>query len=322
MIPFSIGTLMGSAFTMALSIPMSGVCAASATSVSGPATVVATRALDPRTHADLEQAMRGEAFANASYRLYAEQARKEGLPAVARLFERAADVEMGEHFTEAAALIGLVGGDAANLREAIKGEGYESRDMYPRFAQQATGDGDTNAAMRFNEIARDEAAHEDAFRAALRFVHSRQRSIPAPPSVDAVQVPAGPPKVRSRRTKDNLDTAMHGEALAHARYTLYADHASAQGDPALARLFNGNATAELREHFAEQAILAGLVGTTRSNLTKAIAGERHESQTMYPTFAERAEAAGDTAAARLFTHSAEDEAGHARAFQVALDGLR
>jgi rubrerythrin len=223
---------------MALSIPMNGVCAASVTSVSDPAAVVAARALDPRTRADLEQSMRGEAFAHASYGLYAEQARREGLPAVARLFERAAEVELGEHFTEQAALIGLVGSDTANLRDAIKGEKYETRDMYPRFARQATSDGDANAATRFNEIAR--------------------------------------------------------------RYILYAKHASAQGNPALARLFTANATAELQEHFAEQAILAGLVGTTRSNLEKAIAGERHESQTMYPTFAKRAEAAGDTAAARVF----------------------
>ncbi|MBE1588332.1 rubrerythrin [Nonomuraea angiospora] len=42
---------------------------------------------------------------------------------------------------------------------------------------------------------------------------------------------------------------------------------------------------------------------------------------MYPTFAKRAKAAGDSQAAERFSHNAEDEAGHARAFQKALDQL-
>ncbi|MFC5167523.1 ferritin family protein [Nonomuraea angiospora] len=71
----------------------------------------------------------------------------------------------------------------------------------------------------------------------------------------------------------------------------------------------------------EPSDLAGLVGSTHDNLAKAIAGERYESQTMYPTFAKRAKAAGDSQAAERFSHNAEDEAGHARAFQKALDQL-
>lgn len=264
--------------------------------------------------------MRGEAFANASYRLYAEQARREGLPSVARIFERAADVELNEHFPTEAKLSGQVKGDAANLRDAITGERYESRHMYPGFAREAQSTGDANAANRFTEIAGDEAKHARAFDTALRAVKSRSRSgsVPAAPVVHPVEVPAGPPMVRAQQTRENLDTALHGEALAYAKYRLYGQHAAR---PDVARLFRGTGEVELREHLPETARLAGLVGTTHENLTKAIAGERYESQTMYPTFAKRAEAAGDTEAARTFRHNARDEARHAGSFEKARDRL-
>jgi rubrerythrin len=111
---------------------------------------------------------------------------------------------------------------------------------------------------------------------------------------------------------------MHGEALAYAKYKLWGGHAA---DADVGRLFTGNAEVERQEHFAEQANLSGLVGTTHRNLTNAIAGERYESTTMYPGFARRATAAGDTEAARLFTHNAGDEAGHAADFQKAQNTL-
>ncbi|NBM19676.1 rubrerythrin family protein [Streptomyces sp. GC420] len=262
--------------------------------------------------------MRGEAYANASYTFYAAQADRESLPATARLYRKTASVELDEHFREEADLAGVVGTDADNLRDAISGETYETNTMYPTFARQAAADGDHDAAALFTEIAQDEARHLAAFRAALEVVETGRGRIPAPPPVDTVQVPAGGPQVHSARTLANLDTAMHGEALAHARYTLYADHA-ADHLPALARLFRGIAQVELREHFAGEAVLYGLVGTTRANLTETIAGERYEARVMYPTFARRADAIGDHQAARLFRHNAVDEAGHARAFQRMLN---
>lgn len=276
-------------------------------------------ALAPQTLADLDTAMRGEAYAHASYTFYAAQADREGLPATARLYRGTAAVELNEHFRAEAALAGVVGTDAENLRAAIAGELYETTTMYPSFAQRAARDGDGNAAELFTEIGQDEAHHLAAFRAALAAVETGRGRVPAPPPVDAVQVPAGGPRVHSARTLADLDTAMHGEALADARYTLFADHAAARGQWALARLFRGTAQVELHEHFAGEGVLYGLVGTTRANLVRTIAGELHEAQVMYPRFARRADAAGDHRAARLFRHDAEDEAGHARAFQRALD---
>jgi rubrerythrin len=106
-----------------------------------------------------------------------------------------------------------------------------------------------------------------------------------------------------------------------AKYHLWGEHATKEGNPDVGRLFHGTGEVERQEHFAEAADLAGLVGSTRDNLTKAIAGERYEATTMYPSFASRATAAGDTDAARMFSDTAKDEGEHARAFEQARDRL-
>ncbi|MFE9098868.1 ferritin family protein [Streptomyces sp. NPDC007264] len=314
MIPYPIRALTTGALVLTIS--------ASAAGTASAAPGDAIRALHAQTRTDLDASMRGEAYAYASYSLFAEQARKQGLASVDGLFQRTAKVELGEHFTEEAALSGLVGSNAANLRAALQGEAYESQTMYRTFAKQARQDGDTSAAEVFDELARDEAAHHAAFTKALEVVRTGKGSIPAPPAAATEAVQAGAAKVRAPRTRSDLDTAMRGEALAAAKYTQFAKAASAHGDQALARLFNGVAEVELREHFAGMARLAGTVGTTRENLTKAITGERYESGSMYPAFARRARAAGDSAAAQLFAHNAEDEAAHARSFETARSTLR
>ncbi|WP_457460614.1 ferritin family protein [Streptomyces sp. TE5632] len=296
---------------LALAIPTGGQ----------PTPHTADRALQAQTIADLTTTMRGEAYAHAVYGLFAAEADRQGLPAVARLFRTTAQTELNEHLHEAATLLGVVGGNAANLRRAINGETYEHEVMYRRFADQARQDGDLEAAKLFSEIATDEGRHRDAFRTALAAVTTGHGTVPAPPKADVVPVPAGPPKVKAARTKANLDTALHGEALAHAKYMLFAVHARQTGNAALARLWEGTAEVEMREHFAGEAVLAGLVRSTKENLGMAITGERHEATMVYPGFAERATAVGDTAAARFFRDTAADEARHGAAFQKALDQL-
>ncbi len=121
------------------------------------------------------------------------------------------------------------------------------------------------------------------------------------------------------QTKTNLLTALHGEAFAYAKYMLFAEHARQQGKTELARLFTETAHTELFEHFAEEAKLAGLVGSDIENLSDAIAGESYEVATMYREFAEQARAAGDVAAAERFTEVLHDEMGHRDAFESALN---
>jgi rubrerythrin len=130
--------------------------------------VARAQQLNRKTMENLHTAMKGEAFAYASYMLYAEQARKTGHPEIAELFENAAKTERFEHFAEEAELAGLVGTNEENLRTAIKGESYESTTMYREFAEQATSVEDHAAAERFEEIRQDEMKHRAMFEAALQ----------------------------------------------------------------------------------------------------------------------------------------------------------
>jgi rubrerythrin len=124
-----------------------------------------------------------------------------------------------------------------------------------------------------------------------------------------------------QKTLDNLSTAMHGEAFAYVKYLLYAEHARKSGHKELADLFEKTANTERFEHFAEEAQLAGLVGSDADNLKDAIQGESYEIDTMYLEFAQKAKVAGDTAAAARFEEIRHDEMGHRDAFKIALANL-
>ncbi|MBF6277680.1 rubrerythrin [Nocardia nova] len=115
---------------------------------------------------------------------------------------------------------------------------------------------------------------------------------------------------------------MQGEAFAFAKYSRYARQAREAGNPQIAQLFSRTAQVELDEHFAEEATPAGLVASdVAANLTDAIAGEKHEAESMYPDYAAQADKAGNPQAADLFREIAADEKAHEQAFQQALDAL-
>lgn len=122
-------------------------------------------------------------------------------------------------------------------------------------------------------------------------------------------------------TLADLDTAMHGEAFAWAKYTLYSESAARGAAAAAAKLWAATSTVERGEHFAEHADLAGLVGTDAQNLKAAIAGENYETTTMYPQFAREARRQGAPNAAKMFTEIARDEARHRDAYKKALQVL-
>lgn len=122
------------------------------------------------TREDLLNAIRGEAFAYASYLLFAEAARRSGRTEIADLFETTARTELLEHFAVQAALVGLVGTDADNLRHAIEGESHEIDVVYPSYTEHARKAPDASAADRLEEIRRDELDHLEAFREALESI--------------------------------------------------------------------------------------------------------------------------------------------------------
>ncbi|HET7516922.1 MAG TPA: ferritin family protein [Actinomycetes bacterium] len=126
------------------------------------------RAMHPQTRENLLRAMRREAFAFATYLLYATQARKHGRPQIAELFERVAREEYFGHFVEQALEVGVIGMEAENLHLAIEEEAFEAEVMYRDFQTQAEAVGDLAAAERFSRLREDERRNRDQFLAALR----------------------------------------------------------------------------------------------------------------------------------------------------------
>ncbi|GII81195.1 hypothetical protein Sru01_61770 [Sphaerisporangium rufum] len=129
-----------------------------------------------RTLRDLRAAMRGESFAWAKYTLWADRARATGRRDVAELFDRAARMELTEHFAEEARLAGLVGDTRANLRDAITGETDEGTRTYPGYARKASAAGDRAAAALLTEIGQDELRHAAAFSRVLSGLGAAPRS--------------------------------------------------------------------------------------------------------------------------------------------------
>jgi rubrerythrin len=123
------------------------------------------------------------------------------------------------------------------------------------------------------------------------------------------------------RTHENLLAAMHGEAFAFARYSLFAAAARAEGEERIAAMLDGIASVELKEHFFELAQLAGLAGTTPENLAAAIHDENEEVEHTYASFAKQARAAGDAEAADRFAEIAEDEREHMKTLEDALERI-
>jgi rubrerythrin len=131
--------------------------------------------VSPRSRRNLLEAMHGEAFAYAKYKLFARQARESARFEVAELFDKTADQEFFEHFVEEAELLGLVKTDEQDINDAIAGESYEVETMYKNFAEEAMADGDSAVAHRFLEIRQDETRHQLAFEEALMKMQARDR---------------------------------------------------------------------------------------------------------------------------------------------------
>src|SRR5512133_3795417 len=124
--------------------------------------------LHPQTRDNLARAMRREAFAFASFLLYATQARKHGRPQLAELFEQVAEEEYFGHFADQALEAGVIGMEAENLHLAIEEEAFEAEVMYRDFQAQAEAVGDHAAAERFQRLREDERHNRDQFLTVLR----------------------------------------------------------------------------------------------------------------------------------------------------------
>ena len=100
------------------------------------------------TQDNLKDAFAGESQANRKYLAYAKKADADGFGQVAKLFRAAADAETVHAHAHLRAMGGIED-TAANLADAIAGEGHEFKEMYPGFVAEAEAEGDRAALVSF-----------------------------------------------------------------------------------------------------------------------------------------------------------------------------
>ena len=118
---------------------------------------------------NLEAAFAGESQANRKYLAFAKKADADGYQQVAKLFRAAAEAETihaHAHFK----VLGGVGDTADNLVDAVEGEGYEFREMYPKFVEEAEAEGNDAALRSFRFALAVEEVHHGLYEKALESV--------------------------------------------------------------------------------------------------------------------------------------------------------
>jgi len=136
-------------------------------------------------------------------------------------------------------------------------------------------------------------------------------------------------KLKGSKTEENLKAAFAGESQANRRYLYFASKADIEGQNDVAALFRSTAEGETGHAHGHLEYLeqvgdpaTGLpIGSSRQNLTAAVAGETHEYTDMYPGMAKSARDEGFEEIADWFQTLAKAERSHANRFQKALDAL-
>lgn len=123
------------------------------------------------TDQNLKEAFAGESQANRKYLAFAKRADQEGLTQVARLFRATAHAETVHAMAHLRVLQG-VGSTSENLKEALAGEGYEFKEMYPGFVATAMDEGAKGAMLSFNNAMKVEKVHHQLYSEALEHVAS------------------------------------------------------------------------------------------------------------------------------------------------------
>lgn len=119
-----------------------------------------------KTIENLMKAFAGESQANRKYLAYAKQAEKEGRLNAAKLFRAAADAET-IHALKHFEIAGKIGSTVENLKDAIAGETYEYKDMYPDFVKEAEASGNKAALITFTGAMKAEEVHARLYQEAL-----------------------------------------------------------------------------------------------------------------------------------------------------------
>ena len=119
----------------------------------------------------LKEAFAGESQANRKYLAFAKKAEADGYPQVAKLFRAAADAETVHAHAHFRAMEGIEGTEE-NLQTAIRGEGFEFQQMYPKFLAEAQAEGNNSAVSSFKNALAVEEIHHGLYTQALNAVKS------------------------------------------------------------------------------------------------------------------------------------------------------
>lgn len=118
------------------------------------------------TSDNLQSAFAGESQANRKYLAFAKKADSEGHVQIAKLFRAAAEAETIHAHAHLRAMNG-VKTTAENLQEAVSGEEFEFKNMYPGFVEEAEKEGDKTALLSFKNAMAVEQVHYSLYLSSL-----------------------------------------------------------------------------------------------------------------------------------------------------------
>ena len=118
-----------------------------------------------KTEQNLKDAFAGESQANRKYLAFSKKAETEGFTQVAKLFRAAAAAET-VHAHAHLRVLGGINDTATNLREAIDGETYEFKNMYPDMIEAAKEEGNKAAERSFTFANDVEKIHANLYQKA------------------------------------------------------------------------------------------------------------------------------------------------------------
>ena len=119
-----------------------------------------------KTEENLKEAFAGESQANRKYLAFAKKADQEGHSQAAKLFRAAAEAETVHAHAHLRAL-GGINSTTENLKEAVAGETYEFKSMYPGMIETAKAEGQEEAERSFTFANEVEKVHADLYQKAL-----------------------------------------------------------------------------------------------------------------------------------------------------------
>jgi rubrerythrin len=125
------------------------------------------------TEANLKAAFAGESQAHMKYLNFAEQARRDRLPQVARLFEAASFSEQ-IHASNHLRALGGIQDTPTNLGTAQGGEKFEVEEMYPAYQAVAEAQSETRALRSMKWALEAEKVHAQLYGAAKPKAEAKQ----------------------------------------------------------------------------------------------------------------------------------------------------